>query len=130
MTPEEAVTAVKAAGYEGIEWSVHFHGPELSHQPTRLHRNDRCFLEPTADALSHARRLCEDAELRISGLGLGGQFNRVEGIQQAFELAEIAGSRLIRIQAGHTLEGQSFAAAFDASVRLCEAYAREAEHTT
>jgi sugar phosphate isomerase/epimerase len=128
MTPEEAVTAVKAAGYEGIEWSVHVHGPELSHQPTRLHRNDRCFLEPTADALSHARRLCEDAELRISGLGLGGQFNRVEGIQQAFELAEIAGSRLIRIQAGHTLEGQSFAAAFDASVRLCEAYAREAEH--
>jgi sugar phosphate isomerase/epimerase len=128
MTPEEAVEAVKAAGYDGIEWSVHFHGAESSRQPTRLHRNDRCFVEPTAEALGQARRLCERVGLQISGLGLGGQFNRLEGIQRAFELAEIAGARLIRIQAGHTLEGQSFADSFEASVRLCEGYAREAAH--
>ena len=128
MTPEEAVAEVKAAGYDGIEWSVHFHGSETSRQPTRLHRNDRCFVEPTPAALRHVRGLCERVGLQISGLGLGGQFNRLEGIQQAFELAEIAGCRLIRIQAGHTLEGQSFAEAFDASVRLCDAYAREAAH--
>jgi sugar phosphate isomerase/epimerase len=128
MTPEQAVRAVKAAGYDGIEWSVHFHDRERSRQPTRLHRNDRCFLEPTAEALSQAREWCESVGLHISGLGLGGQFNRLEGIKQAFELAEIAGSRIIRIQAGHTLEGQSFADAFESARRLCEAYASEAAH--
>jgi sugar phosphate isomerase/epimerase len=126
MTPAQAVVAVRAAGYTGIEWSVHAHGSELSRQPTRLHRNDLCFVEPTREALKHARQLSEDAGLQISGLGLGGQFNRAEGIPMAFELAEIAGSKLIRIQAGSTLEGQSFAAAFDSAVRVCDAYAREA----
>src|SRR5262249_23076541 len=75
MTPEEAVAAVKEAGYDGIEWSVHVHDREQSRQPTRLHRNDRCFLEPTREALSQARKWCEHAGLQISGLGLGGQFN-------------------------------------------------------
>jgi sugar phosphate isomerase/epimerase len=126
MTPEEAVSAVKAAGYEGIEWSVHFHDQEVSRQPTRLHRNDRCFFPPTPEALRHARALSESAGLKISGLGLGGKFNRIEGIEEAFRLAEIAGCRIIRIQAGATLEGQSFAAAFESALRLCDAYATEA----
>ena len=128
MTPEQAVVAVREAGYTGIEWSVHSHAAELSRQPTRLHRNDLCFVEPTPEALKYARQLSADAGLQISGLGLGGQFNRVDGIPMAFKLAEIAGSRLIRIQAGSTLEGQSFAVAFDSAVRLCDAYAREAVH--
>jgi sugar phosphate isomerase/epimerase len=126
MTPEEAVTAVKAAGYDGIEWSVHFHDADASVQPTRLHRNDRCFLEPTVEALSHARRMCETAGLQISGLGLGGKFNRIEGVAEAFRLADVAGCQIIRIQAGSTLEGQSFTEAFQSAVRLCDAYATEA----
>jgi len=128
MTPEVAVSAVKAAGYDGIEWSVHFHPPDSGRQPTRLHRNDLCFVEPTPEALTYARQLCDRAGLQISGLGLGGQFNRVDGIERAFELADIAGAKIIRIQAGHTLEGQSYASAFDESRRLCEAYAAEAAH--
>jgi sugar phosphate isomerase/epimerase len=126
MTPQQAVQAVRAAGYSGIEWSVHSHAPDISHQPVRLHRNDLCFIEPTPEALRRARELSESEGLEISGLGLGGKFNRIEGVTEAFALAEIAGTRLIRIQAGSTLEGQSFAEAFDAAVRLCEAYAREA----
>jgi sugar phosphate isomerase/epimerase len=128
MTPQEAVREIRAAGYVGVEWSVHSHSAELSRQPTRLHRNDFCFIDPTAEALAAARRLSEDAGLQISGLGLGGQFNRVEGVQQAFQLAEVAGARIIRIQAGSTLGGQSFADAFESAVRLCEAYVREAPH--
>src|ERR1043166_6259399 len=93
MTPAEAVVAVKAAGYDGIEWSAHFHPPDISRQPTRLHRNDRCFVEPTPEALLRARHLCDSVGLQISGLGLGGQFNRPEGIQQAFALAEVAGTK-------------------------------------
>ena len=112
MSPEDAVGAIKAAGYDGVEWSVHFHSAEVSRQPTRLHRNDRCFVEPTPEAVRYARQLSDDAGLRISGLGLGGQLNRPDGAARAFELAELAGAPTIRIQAGHTLEGQSFAAAF------------------
>jgi len=126
MTPEQAVRAVRTAGYSGIEWSVHFHAPESSRQPARLHRNDLCFIEPTPEALRRARELSEAEGLEISGLGLGGKFNRIEGVTEAFALAEIAGARRIRIQAGSTLEGQSFAEAFEAASRLCEAYAREA----
>ena len=126
MTPEEAVRAVAEAGYTGIEWSVHTHPPERSHQPTRLHRNDLCFVEPTPDEMRRIRAISDAAQLKISGLGLGGQFNRIDGIQSAFELAEIAGASRIRIQAGSTLEGQSYAEAFDSAQRLCEAYARAA----
>lgn len=39
---------------------------------------------------------------------------------------KFACARLIRIQAGSTLKGQSFGEAFEAAVRLCEAYALEA----
>jgi len=127
MTPEQAVVAVHDAGYAGIEWSVHFHPPYISRQPTRLHRNDLCFVEPTPQAVKHARALSESAGLRISGLGLGGQFNRPSGAEHAFELGEIAGAPFVRIQAGSTLEGASYASAFDAGVRVCDAYVREAE---
>src|SRR5262249_17697220 len=95
--------------------------------PTRLHRNDLCFVEPTHAAVTHARRLSEASGLRISGLGLGGHFNRPEGAGGAFELGEVAGAQFIRIQAGSTLEGASFSSAFDGAVRVCDAYVREAE---
>jgi sugar phosphate isomerase/epimerase len=126
LTPEEAVQAVAEAGYTGIEWSVHTHPSEHGQQPTRLHRNDLCFVEPTPDEMQRIRRISGAAGLEISGLGLGGQFNRIDGIQSAFELAELAGAKLIRIQGGSTLEGQSYAEAFDSAQRLCDAYAREA----
>lgn len=87
MTPEQAVKAVRAGGYSGIQWSVHFHAPEISRQPSRLHRNNLCFIEPTRDALRRARELSEAEGLEIFGLGLGGRFNRIEGVPQAFELA-------------------------------------------
>jgi sugar phosphate isomerase/epimerase len=127
LTPGEAVVAVRDAGYAGIEWSVHFHPQYISRQPTRLHRNDVCYVEPKPEAVKHARALSESAGLRISGLGLGGQFNRPEGARSAFDLGEIAGAPFIRIQAGSTLEGASYASAFDAAVRVCDAYVREAE---
>jgi sugar phosphate isomerase/epimerase len=127
MTPEQAVLAVRDAGYSGIEWSVHFHPPVISRQPTRLHRNDMGFVDPTPAAVKHARALSEAAGLRISGLGLGGQFNRPEGAPSAFELGEIAGAPFVRIQAGSTLEGASFTSAFESAVRVCDAYVREAE---
>ena len=82
LDARRAVVAVRDAGYAGIEWSVHFHPPYISRQPTRLHRNDLCFVEPKPEAVKHARALSESAGLRISGLGLGGQFNRPEGAEQ------------------------------------------------
>ena len=128
LMPGEAVVAVRDAGYAGIEWSVHSHPPYISRQPTRLHRNDVCYVEPKPEAVKHARALSQSAGLRISGLGLGGQFNRPEGASSAFDLGEIAGAPFIRIQAGSTLEGASYASAFDAAVRVCDAlYVREAE---
>ncbi|MBV9582582.1 MAG: sugar phosphate isomerase/epimerase [Chloroflexi bacterium] len=128
MAPEQAVVAVRDAGYTGIEWSVHSHSPEISRQPTRLHRNDLGFVEAMPEAVRHARVLSEAAGLRISGLGLGGQFNRPDAAREAFELGEIAGAPCIRIQAGSTLEGASFASAFESAQRICDGYVREAEH--
>jgi sugar phosphate isomerase/epimerase len=126
MTPGEAVGEVKAAGYEGIEWRVEPPYVEVSRQPVRVHRIDRCLIEPTPEGMLAARRACERVGLRISGLGLPSGFNVPEAAERAFSLADIAGASRIRIQCGSTYGGQSLASAYESAVRLCEAYVKQA----
>lgn len=126
MTPDEAVEEIKAAGYEGVEWRLERPYVEVSRQPVRVHRNDKCLVEPTPEALAAARRACERVGLRISGLGLNSEFNVPGAAARAFELAEAAGAPRIRIQCGSIQAGQSHAAAYESALRLCEAYTQEA----
>jgi hypothetical protein len=85
MTPEEAVTAVRTRDTR-IEWAC---------IPWRR-------AQPATDSAASQRPLLPGARRKRSGvativrgrgpddfrLGLGGQFNRIEGIPQAFELAK------------------------------------------
>src|SRR5712691_2111763 len=111
MSPEEAVDEVKAAGYEGIEWRLEPRHAEVSRQPIRVHRNDKCLIEPTPAARAAARKWCERTGLHISGLGLPSEFNVPGAAARAFELADVAEATRIRIQCGSTASGQSQAAA-------------------
>jgi sugar phosphate isomerase/epimerase len=128
MTVQEAPAEVKAAGYEGIEWRVEPPYVDVSRQPVRVHRNDKCLVEPTPEAMTAARHECERVGLRISGLGLPQEFNIPDAAKSAFELAEVAGVQRIRIQCGSIQGGQSAAAAYESAVRLCDAYVKEAAH--
>lgn len=124
LNPREGAAAVKDAGYDGIEWAVHEDRGGGSRQPTRLHRNDRCYILPTPDALAEARRISDAAGLPISGLGMTGTFCNPEGVEQALRLAEIAGTTQLRLHGGSTLEGQTYAEAYEETVRLCDAYSK------
>lgn len=129
LTPSEAVAAVKALGYDGIEWAVHENRSEGSRQPTRLHRNDRCFIEPSAEALAAIRSLSDGAGLPISGLGMTGTLCTPERVGDALQLAQIAGTTRLRLHGGSTLEGQTYAESYEETVRVCEAWSKVAKGT-
>jgi sugar phosphate isomerase/epimerase len=126
MTPAEAIIAVKEAGYDGIEFSVHADRHGTSGQPTRLHRNDNCFIEPRPAALAEARKLAEDAGYTISGLGLPDPVTRPDTMDQALALADAAGTNIVRLHAGSILEGQTYAEGYETTVRTCEAFCKAA----
>ena len=126
LTPREAVVAVKAAGYDGLEWAVHENRSGGSRQPTRLHRNDRCYVLPTTEALAEVRELSDAAGLPISGLGMTGALCTPGRVGEALRLAEIAGTARLRLHGGSTLEGQTYAEAYEATVRVCEAWSKVA----
>jgi sugar phosphate isomerase/epimerase len=129
MNPSEAAVSVKAAGYDGIEWAVHENRSGGSRQPTRLHRNDKGFILPTPEALSEARRISDDADLPISGLGMTGTLCTPARVGEALRLAEIAGTSQLRLHGGSTLEGQTYAEAYEETVRICEAWSKVAKGT-
>ena len=109
MTPEQAVTAVRR-GYTGIEWSVHFHPPDISRQPTRLHRNDLGFVEPTG-AVKHARRSPSGRPADF-GAGTRRSVQSAEGARSRVRAGEIAGrqssaSRLAARWRAHRLPTRS-----------------------
>jgi hypothetical protein len=69
LTPEEAVAALKAAGYDGVEWRV-THIPETRRgEPPSFWGNNLCTFAPTAAEARRARILSESAHLALPNLG-------------------------------------------------------------
>lgn len=124
MTPSEAIKAVSAAGYDAILWKVKAQsGPTPS--PVLFQGQNLCMLENSADALDEARRACEAADLRVSGLSFGREIQdpeRQAEMIRALDLCERAGAPNLRLTGGSMLEGQRYSEAYEATLRMCAAY--------
>lgn len=127
LTPEEAALAIKAAGYDGVEWRV-THVPETRRgEPPSFWGNNLCTFEPTMEEAERAKALTDEAGLAIPNLGTYIQVGDLKAVETAMQFAQLVGSPQFRVGAG-ALSGSyrdSFEAArsFLAEVeRLAERY--------
>ncbi|MFI6920513.1 sugar phosphate isomerase/epimerase family protein [Nonomuraea spiralis] len=103
LTPHQAVEAVAAAGYAGIEWRVS--AAAGSPGPAHFLRNNRCTLRPRRDDLRRARGLCDRAGLAVVGLSGYVQTGDLPGVERLMSLAAEAGAPRIRLWAPSTTDG-------------------------
>src|SRR4051794_20135864 len=72
LTPEAAIDAAKAAGYQGIFWRSRASSGRTA-LPIQVDGEHLCLLDPTPQAMADTRRLSEQAGLKVSGLALGSE---------------------------------------------------------
>jgi sugar phosphate isomerase/epimerase len=126
MTPTQAVGAVKAAGYDAIFWKVKAASGKTV-VPIHVNGENDCLIENSPAGFAEARRICEDAGLKINGLAFGRELqdvDRPDEIAKALDLAEIAGAEHVRIIGIHLGDERSYTSAYDWTVRLCEAHVK------
>jgi sugar phosphate isomerase/epimerase len=128
LTPEAAIDAVKAAGYDGIFWRARASsGPTAL--PIQVDGEHQCLLDPSPSVMAEIRRRSEQAGLKVSGLALGSEtyaIDRPGVVERALDLAESIGAEQLRLVGGALGKGQSYASAYETSVRRCEAYVKAA----
>jgi sugar phosphate isomerase/epimerase len=99
LAPAEALSVVRDAGYEGIFWQLE--GASIDNVP-RI------------------------SGVEISGVGFAPDERNPVAPERAAELADALGARVLRV-VGVSVSGRSYADAFDATLRLCEAYSQAAQ---
>ncbi len=99
LSPEEAVTALAKAGYDGIEWRVTTLDPNRRNESPSFWGNNLCTLEPTPQNADRARRLAQEAGLELSNLGTYLSPHDVTAVETAMQFAERAGVPSLRVNA-------------------------------
>ena len=114
LTPEEAVSELKDAGYDGVEWRVTRVPKEARGEEPSFWGNNLCTLEPTEDEARRARRISEEAGLEIPGLGTYVAVGDLEAADEAMRFAVTAGVPQVRVGAGAP-DGRSYEELFAAA---------------
>jgi sugar phosphate isomerase/epimerase len=117
LTPEEAAREIGAAGYDGVEWRVARIPEEFRGEEPSFWRNNLCTLEPTEVEARRARSLSEDTGLEVVGLGTYIGVGELDAVDEAMNIARIAGAPQIRVGSG-SLEGASYARRFEEATRF------------
>ena len=68
LTPEEAASEIKDAGYDGVEWRVTRVPEEARSEEPSFWGNNLCTLEPTEEEARRASRSLRRPALRYLGL--------------------------------------------------------------
>jgi sugar phosphate isomerase/epimerase len=100
LMPEEAVSELKDAGYDGVEWRVTRVPKEARGEEPSFWGNNLCTLAPTEDEARRARRISEEAGLEIPGLGTYVAVGDLEAADEAMRFAVTAGAPQVRVGAG------------------------------
>jgi sugar phosphate isomerase/epimerase len=116
LSPEEAVTALANAGYDGIEWRVTTLDPKKRHEAPSFWGNNLCTLEPTTENADRARKLTLEAGLELANLGTYLSPGDLAAAENAMQFAERAGARSLRINAA-SYDGH-YHAAFERSLEF------------
>src|SRR5688572_9167047 len=114
LTPEEAVSELKDAGYDGVEWRVTRVPKEARGEEPSFWGNNLCTLEPTEEEARRARRISEEAGLEIPGLGTYVAVGDLEAANEAMRFAVTAGAPRVRVGAGAP-DGRPYHELFDAA---------------
>jgi sugar phosphate isomerase/epimerase len=99
LSPEEAVTALAQAGYDGVEWRVTTMDPERQNESPSFWGNNLCTVEPTLENADRARALAQEAGLELSNLGTYLSPNDLTAVEKAMHFAEHAGAPSLRVNA-------------------------------
>lgn len=123
LTPEEAVQALAAAGYQGVEWRVIHVPPERQAEAPSFWGNNLCTLAPTEADIRRGRELAEAAGLETINLGTYIPVGDLAATETAMRLAQIAGSPQIRVGFGRSDPEKRYAELFASA----QAYLAEVE---
>ncbi len=99
LTPEESVTALAQAGYDGVEWRVTSNDPKRRSEAPSFWGNNLCTLEPTPENAERARRLAQEAGLEVSNLGTYLEPHDLAAVERGMQFANRAGAKSLRVNA-------------------------------
>ena len=114
LTPEEAVMELRDAGYDGVEWRVTRVPEEARSEEPSFWGNNLCTLAPTEEEARRARRISEEADLEVPGLGTYVPVGDLEAAHEAMRFAVTAGAPQVRVGAGAP-DGRSYGELFAAA---------------
>ena len=97
LTPEEAATALKDTGYDGVEWRVTTVPETVKGEAPSFWRNNFCTLAPTQQDALRARTVAEAAGLAIPNLGTYINVGDLAAVENAMQFAVTAGAPSIRV---------------------------------
>jgi sugar phosphate isomerase/epimerase len=109
LTPTDAISLVSAHHYQGLFWHA-----------------DLETLAATRAAFAHQRAVMGQSAPVVTTVGFAPEDRNAVDPEHAAAAAEALGATGVRI-CGAQIRGQTYAAAYDATVRLCEAYAQAAQ---
>lgn len=112
MQPEEAASAIKAAGYDGVEWRVKTIPEFVRTEASSFWGNNLCTFAPTTAAAERARDIAQANNLAIPGLGTYIDVGDITAVEQAMAFAQICGAAQIRVAAGQWPDEGSYAESF------------------
>jgi len=112
ITPEEAATALKNAGYDGVEWRVTIVPEAVKGEAPSFWRNNFCTLAPTQQDALRARAVAEAAGLEIPNLGTYINVGDLTAVENAMQFAVTAGAPSIRVGVARNDEPGNFQALF------------------
>jgi sugar phosphate isomerase/epimerase len=115
MTPEEAAQAIKANGYDGVEWRVTHVPEEKRSEAPSFWGNNLCTLSP--DEAQRARDIATNAGLEIPGLGTYLGVGDIPATEKAMQFAQVCGAKQIRVPSGGFGAGVSYAEQFEKARR-------------
>jgi len=108
LTPEEAVSELAGAGYDGVEWRVARVPEEVRNEEPSFWGNNLCTLEPVMEEAERGRHLAEVAGLEIPGLGTYIGVGDLEATEEAMRFAKTAGAPQVRVGVSRPDGGRPF----------------------
>lgn len=128
LTPEEAVTALADAGYDGVEWRVTDVPAARKAEEPSFWGNNLCTLAATPAEAERAKKLAEGAGLEINGLGTYIDVGDLEAVKAAMQFAQICGAPQIRVKSGTSSETQPYPETFAAAQQFLQDIVPLSEH--
>jgi sugar phosphate isomerase/epimerase len=112
MMPAEAAVAMKAAGYDGVEWRVKEITDSVREERPSFWGNNLCTFAPKQAEAERARQISEAAGLAVPGLGTYIEVGDITAVEQALAFAQTCDANMVRIGAGSWPNGQTYADSF------------------